>query len=300
MENINLKSSFSLPLVELVKGQWNQKYHFHTHLPFYFKLDDQFKFIQKIQGELKQNDVLKNHLSHQMSSIQELKKVKIWLKTDDNILNMSLFDIYQGMVKHLRDGSFEEQLYNCNDISFIGPLGPFTPMSLVEVVNDDLLEKFVFLEVLQNRLPLRRFRLHTDGKVKLKCAADLEMSAIVNLKQITNSGLIFSTKQDLLLQYLEQGEIVKFFIDTRNIHKININGFHASKKIDEFFYTEDELRYFYIESKRIIKTLSYKSSFNNEIYLYCRYHDMLESDVPRVFEQFVSHSSQELLTFFEK
>ena len=300
MENLNIAKSFSLPVVELINGQWNHKYSFHKNLPFYFKLDDQFKMMQKLKHELKNNTSLSDHISLQLSSIQELKKVKIWLKSDESILNLTLFDIYQGMVKHLRDGSYEEQLFNSNDISFVGPLGPFSPMSLVEVLNDDLLEKFIFIEVLKNRLPARRFRLHTDGKVKLKCAEDLEMSAIVHLKQITHSGLIFSTKQDLLLQYLEQGEIVKFFIDTRNIHQINQNGFHADKKIDEFFYTEDELRYFYIESNRIIKTLSYKSSFNNEIYLYCRYHDMLESDVPRIFEQFVNHSSQELLSFFEK
>jgi len=54
------------------------------------------------------------------------------------------------------------------------------------------------------------------------------------------------------------------------------------------YYSDDDLRYFFIEEKKIQKNLSFRSDETNEFFLFCRYHDMLESDVPGIFSEFVT------------
>jgi hypothetical protein len=65
------------------------------------------------------------------------------------------------------------------------------------------------------------------------------------------------------------------------------NDLSQAQAVDDFFYTNNELRYFYIKEDKVSKTLSYRSGEDNEIYFFCRYHDMLESDTSEIFRSFV-------------
>ena len=130
-------------------------------------------------------------------------------------------------------------------------------------------------------------RIHTNGKIRIEFGDSFEKHADLEIKQITDSGILFSSHDDEILNRIHKSEFIKFFIDTTNLKKfvddeLQVNDAHPEK----FFYTTEHLRYFFIEEKNVIKSLSYKSAYNNEVFLFCRYFHMLESDVPNVFSEF--------------
>lgn len=287
MENTKLSNELSWVLKDLVDGKWNQLYKIDKNAPFYFKFNDNQKIIKNLQIKIKEDANIKQLFNYQHVFGDELKKVKLWIKSEDSIIQMNMLDIYTGLLKHLRDSSFEDQLFNSNEVSFIGPLGPFKHMSLIECLNDELIEKFIFSQIIKNKLPSRKLRIHTNGKIRVEFGEDFDTYANIEIKQITDSGILFSSKDDLLLETISKSEFVKFYIDTRMMNTFLENNMKMPKSVtEEFFFTKDDLRYFFIEEKNIVKSLSYKSGLNNEVFLFCRYHHMLESDVPNIFHEF--------------
>ena len=289
MESPKLKNELIWPLDDVVHGKWNQSYKISDNAPFYFKFNDNQKIIQKIQNKLKTSQEYKELFKHQLKFSKDIKQTKVWIQQGEKILPMNLEDVYNAFTIFLKNGDYEDQLFNTSDVSFIGPMGPFKSIALIQCLNEELIEKFIFSYLVSNKLPLRKLRIHTEGNIKLQCGNDLNINTMVNIKQITDSGILFSSHEDLLLEALSQGEIAKFYIDTRSLKEFMGNEFICeTDKGNNFFYTDDELRYFFIEEKNIVKTLSYKSAETNEVFLFCRYPHMLESDVSRIFMEFTS------------
>ncbi len=287
MKKINSDFSSEWVMNELVKGNWTKQYAFDEKAPFYFKFNDQKNFIKKVQYKLKENSTFHNIYDLQSKFIKELASVKLWLKHENNIMEMNLLDVYTGLIKHLKDSSFEDQLFNANEVSFLGPLGPFKFMPLVECLNDDITEKLIFTQILKNKLPSRKMRICTQGKVKIEYGESFDKSAHLSIRQITDSGILFSCTDDHFLGQMQKNEFLKFYIDTTSLKQFIDNDLNLNQTPPkEFFYTEDHLRYFFIEEKNVVKSLSYNSGTSSEIYLFTRYFHMLESDVPTIFNEF--------------
>lgn len=292
-----LKERTDWPLKDLINGKWNQTYTIDENAPLYFKVNDNYKLIKKLQVQLKDDADLNRLFNYQHVFSDDLKKVHLWLRSDENIIPMTLFDIYTGLLKHLKDNSYEDQLFNSNEVSFIGPLGPFKHMPLIECLNDDLIDKFIFSQIMKNKLPTRKLRVHTHGKIRIEFGDNFDTFANIEIRQITDSGILFSSKDDLILNTIAKSEFVKFFIDTRHMSEFLENDLKMLEdKKEDFFFTKDDLRYFFIEEKNVVKSLSYKSGINNEVFLFCRYHHMLESDVPNVFYEF----TQKIKEYFKE
>jgi hypothetical protein len=243
--------------------------------------------LKQFQQDLKMDPKLKDMYAHQFHFLEDLKLKKFWLRLDEIVVQMTLFDVYSSFLRFLRDKTFEDELYDINEISFVGPAGPFEETSLIECMNENTIDKMIFNSLLKNKLPMRGFRVHTEGKVLINFGEDLFDSATLNVKQITESGILFSSYDDTLLDTVTKGDMIKFHMDTRPLKTFIENDLKMPEKLDrDFFYTTDELRYFYIEEKNLHKTLSYKSGKTNEIFFFCRFHHMLESEVPNLFFDF--------------
>ena len=297
MKNAKLSNELSWPVKDLVEGKWNDSYQIDDNAPFYFKFNDNHKLIKSLQSKIKEDESIKQLFNYQHMFGDNLKKVKVWVKSSENIIQMNMFDIYGGLIRHLRDHSFEDQLFNSNEVSFIGPLGPFKHMALIECLNEELIDKFIFSQIMKNKLPTRKLRVHTQGQIRIEFGENFDTFANIEIKQITDSGILFSSKDDLLLETLSKTEYVKFFIDTRMMNIFLENDLQMpNHKKEDFFFTKDDLRYFFIEEKNVVKSLSYKSGINNEVFLFCRYPHMLESDVPNIFHEF----TQKVKDYFQK
>jgi hypothetical protein len=277
--------NYKWPSLEIASGNWEKKHKVDSNAPFYFKLKENNHVIKKFQHELKTDPKLQDLYAHQFHFVEDLKQKKFWIRIDQEIIfSMTLFDVYNGFLKFLRDKTFEDQLYDFNEISFHGPAGPYRETSLIECMNETMIDKMIFNSLMKNKLPMRDLRVHTEGSVLISYGEELKDQAKWNVRQITESGILFSSYDETLLDTLTKGNMVKVQMDTRPLKTFINNNLKMPEKLDrDFFYTDDELRYFYIEEKNVHKTLSYKSGKTNEVFFFCRFHHMLESDVPNIF-----------------
>lgn len=285
--NKRMNSEYRWPFQDIANGEWNKVYKIDQNAPFSFKMMDNHVFMKNIQQELKTNSDFKDVFSDRLGFLAELKTTDVWLKVDEDIFPMKLIDVYTSFIKNLKDQSFDDQLFNCNEISFMGPMGPFKVIPLVECLNENILDKFIFNSLLKAKLPSRRMRIMTTGSVGVVHGADMDQFDEVEIKQITDNGILFSSKDAMVINNFSNSDLLKFHIDTRQLKKFVDNNLRMPLDFKEdFFYSEDDLRYFFIEEVKVKRNLSYKSGEEDEFFLFCRFSDMLESDVPNIFLEF--------------
>ena len=262
----------------------------HASIEVYWS--DCSKIIRALQSEIKHNSHLSNVVSQIDEKLMKLNKQNFWLKNKEIIFPMSVYDIYLTLMSHLKKGDFEDVLFDGQEISFISPGGPYKSSTLVGLISKNTFQDFVYYQVLKNKLHHRGFRLHTRGNVKMIYGQDMECSTLLEIKQITDNGVLFASKDEFLLDTITHGEQVKILVDTSKVCQL-IEDKNVTNHQD-LFYTNDELRYFITNTKDIISSLSYDSAITGEFYLFIRYWHMQESELPSVFNDFIGHSKNKL------
>ncbi|MBD66063.1 MAG: hypothetical protein CME62_12705 [Halobacteriovoraceae bacterium] len=273
-------------LEDVLSGAWHKEYKIDQNAPFSFSLKDCSSITKFIQSEVKSVTDIHTQYLENLSFEARQSQVKLWVKLTDQIIQMSLLDVYQCFLKYLKDQSFEDQLFNVNEVSFLGPTGPFTNISLINCLNERLINQFIMSGLISNKLPTRKYRVKTHSILLVEFGEQMEHRTTFAMKQITDTGILFSTKDDLAVQELSKSDVVKFYMDTRGLKDFVNNNLQTTHQKNDFFYSENQLRYFFIEENKIQKNLSFQSNETNEYFLFCRYRHMLESDIPHIFMEF--------------
>jgi hypothetical protein len=264
----------------------------YPHASLEVHWSDCSKVIRALQSEIKSGGHLTKCISELDTRLMGLNQKTLWIKNKETIFPMSIYDVYLTLMAHLKKGDFEDVLFDGHEISFISPSGPYKNSTVVELVSRRTFQDFVHYHVLKNKLHHRGFRLHTRGNVKMLYGADLENSTLLEIKQITDNGVLFSSRDEVLLDSVTHGEQVKVLIDTSKVCEL-LDGKDVTNHQDLFF-TNNELRYFNVHTKDIISSLSYDSALTGEFYLFIRYWHMQESELPSVFNDFINYSKDKL------
>ena len=124
--------------------------------------------------------------------ISHLKNIPVWIKKGHKLYTTHLFDIYES---HLQQKTiFDYDASAPLDISFISPSGPFKKMAISDCLNIQSYQDFVFLSLLDNKLPTREFRLRLQSRLLFESGSDFEHTLLGSLCQVTTKGLLFKVK----------------------------------------------------------------------------------------------------------
>lgn len=257
------------------------------NLPINFHWSDSAKLIKMFQYKIKNDESFYQSLKLIKDNLDHLKSENIWLKKDDQIITLSVYDVYFTLVKHLKSNEYEDQLFNSQEVSFVAPTGPFMNITMVELITQDAFKEFLYFNILKNKMPQRSFRLHTKGEIVMQFGSSMNSYSIVNLCQITDNGVLFSCSDELVLEELNHCELVKFYIDEGYIKDLMIGKSFDHNDLVNLFSTNDKSKYFLTGSDKVIKSLSYDSGISGKFFLFIRYVHMKESDLPHVFKQFI-------------
>ena len=271
-------------LADLITGNISYKHQLAPSAPLFLKLNDNLHLLRKIQSEMKCDKIYKAAVTSLNKELLEFKEKKLWLKINNDIITMNLYDVYKGFLTHLRYHTYKDELFNFNNVSFLGPLGPFKSMTLISCLNSEICEKFIFQALITNKLPLRCLRIHASGGLRVHFGTKMAQEDVMNLKQITSSGLLFSTKSEDLISDMALGEYLKVFMSSKALKSFS-NSESLPSDYEQFFNTKDTS--FYIHQSAILKSLSYQSTETNEVFFFCRYKDIKDSDIPLVCYQLV-------------
>lgn len=284
-------------LESIKDGMRTQTFSLDHQNIFRFRLMDNAILLRKLAAWYKADSELKNKIDNFGDVTDYLKNIKLWMRTEEeSVISMTLFDIYCTFERYLKDSNGEDYLFNSYDISFVGSLGPFQTMSAVECINEDLLNRFLFYRILKNKIPSRALRLRTNQNIMATFGHGNKFKTELKLVQVTDTGLLFKTKDDFMINNMSSGDYLKFFMKTDHLASLTKNNFKMSEgEIDQILYTRDELKYFQIEEEKILKSLSFQSAINNDFYLFCRYQHILDDAIPKHFGILMS----ELKTFLQ-
>lgn len=265
------------------------------NLPLNLHWADSRILIEKVKQKLKYGEELfYNEKQFATEVIQSLKKVPIWLKNGDYVIPMTIFDVYSSLGQYIKKEAMEDELFNSQEISFIAPTGPFKQMPMINCINEQTLNIFIHWMVMTNKLPQRDFRIITKGHVATEFKQGIEKNMnLLKVDQITDSGILLSSKNELLLDTMEKAEELKVFFNTEKIFKAVQSD--TQNRNEDFFFSNDKLHYFKIKQKKIIKKLKYNSHHSGEFFLFCRYFDMTESEVPELMKKFTGDTKKIIL-----
>jgi len=217
--------------------------------------------------------------------LNQLRNVSLWLKVNESIISLTAYDLYESLFSHLRSGTFEDQLFNSQDISFVSPAGPFKCLTLVECINHDTFDKFLYVKTIQNKLAQRSFRLNTKGKVTTYYGDFFQEKCSVELEQITDSGFLFSSSDETFLEVIQDQFQLKFQMNISFL-----DNYFNPKNIDvaeDPFYTNNSFNSFSINQCHVTTNLKFDSALTGKFYLFCRFEQINEKDFSSSIRSFI-------------
>lgn len=266
----------------------SQSFCLDAHGNFNFRLSDNSSLVNATKTIKSSCPDVEQKLNEYLRVDDQMINTPIWIKMEnESILSLSLADIYHFFLKYLKNSENGDYFFNAFEVSFLGPLGPYQHISLVECINEELLSKFIFKQVLKNKIPSRALRVRTHQNIGVTFGKELKLRTELTLKQITDSGLLFETTDDFFINNMDSGKFLKFYINPKQFNKMRTSHFKDSIRLtDQLLYTRDEDKYFSIEQAKIVKSLGYRSSFDNTFHLFCRYNHVLEEQAVTPFKEF--------------
>lgn len=251
--------------------------------------------IEQVRKKAKAGDDLFHHQKQfAKSTVESLKKVPVWLKNGNFVIPMTMFDIYNTLGQFIKKETMEDELFNSQEISFIGPNGPFKEMPLINCINEQTLNIYIHWLVMVNKLPQRAFRLNTEGQVAADFIdTDKTDTNHLNVQQLTDTGILFSSNNDFLLERVENvNELKVYFNTTKMFDAIKNSSVNSSKEI---YFSNDKLHYFRIQREKVVTKQKYNSHKSGEFFMFCRYCDMFESEVPELMKKFTKETKKIIL-----
>jgi hypothetical protein len=238
--------------------------------------------------------LMKTQFDQLTKQLNNLKDVPLWLKLEDSILKLSAFDLYHTLCMHFRNGQFEDQLFNCQEISFVSPTGPFKEITIVDCIHEKTIESFVYKNIIQNNLAQRSFRVFTKGSAKLSFGEFREHDLDISVEQLTDHGVLFSSDNFKLLEVIDDEQFFNIQMTLKNIKSYFDDSSQFDEAQSDLFYSNNLTEGFRVNSSHLIKSLKYDSSETGKFFLFCRYKDMQGSEHGHTLGKFVESMKQKL------
>jgi hypothetical protein len=260
------------PVSDLLNGEVDKKYQINAGSPFTFCGADSKEIVDTVRSLRR---------SQNSRTDQTLTGQTWWIESEFGIQKLESNHIYSQLLKIISKKSDDGFLYNSSRISTKGPEGEFTWMSPVQLLDSGIFRRFLLSELLKSRVPQRRSRVHLNSSLYMQVQDE---ACEIDFKQITNTGILLSTKNPYVLEAIENSDIIQIFLDTTHLAR-SIDSNLRYQFSEDQFRTEDRLRYFYVDTSCLKKGLSFES--DSEFFIFCPYIHMLESEAPNVFREFM-------------
>ncbi|MDD0851973.1 hypothetical protein HBN50_02645 [Halobacteriovorax sp. GB3] len=279
----------------LNKGNLCQKHELTKNGNLYFHWANWAESCKYQKSLLYKNSKQSKRLKNLEAELEKLKDIPIWLSIKNERHEICLYDLYKAYLDpRLKSAWFDvhsETLVSSQSIS-----GPYVTLHSMRWFEKDTYEKFIYLKILSNYVPLRSFRLGVNVPVKA-FGDDSPLKDIgMTLYQLSKDGCVFKIKGQLKIANLLNSEKLTMKMRIRPFKNVIDAGFDdvikAFSKIDFSIINDDELSVVEIDRDvidRFGKDEGVRFSNGDEFFLYVPYHQMkLVDDKYKISEIFTS------------
>jgi hypothetical protein len=156
-----------------------------------------------------------------MADLERMKQMPVWIRTDSSITHTNLYDLYQSHILHKSQNPQNVLTSGPTDISFISPSGPFKKLAVTDCFNLENYQDFVLVLLLQRKLKEREFRIRLQSRLLIEYGEQSSQASLVDLEQITSSGLLFKCTANVFFQEIRPNGHVRVLMKNSMFDSIN-------------------------------------------------------------------------------
>lgn len=308
MRNLNQPTQKNLAQT-LLRSGWNglnETVVLNPRGPVSFQWTDFHETCQRNQERLISDALFKAEFELKVTELQKLRAMAVWLRTPTNqIIQTTLFELYQDAIFE-RHWCGQESHAPC-EVSFIAPSGPYKKFAVVDCLNTQTYQDFVQYFLLEGKLPQRDFRLRVPGRLLMEFGPGLSGAALIDLQQITATGLLFKCPAGLFFNQVRPHGKLRLLIKTSSLEGANKSsdwdGFQQA--IGEWglnpFYTQNKMEAFVLSCTDFQVASRFDFGQTQDVYLFVDYkalegsHQLMAQHFARFVKTGRSHMKQLLL-----
>jgi hypothetical protein len=264
-----------------------------------FHWADFHETCDNVKERLENDPGLMDDFKRREAAIGRLQLIPIWIKTKNKFHQLTMFDLYE---LYITDNSHlvgELDVTGQIEVSFISPTGPFKEMAITQCFSQITYKDFILVYLLKDKLPRRDYRIRLKSKVLMEFGPNFERAQLINLEQMTMTGLLFSIDSEIYQKELTQVVSVRTFIETQTLKEAigkNLSSLQSHLSQHAFNLLFSTNKQDAIECS--LADLSSRSSFdflhNKKLFLFMSY-DVLAKSSPaqaKAFKDFMTYSRE--------
>jgi hypothetical protein len=256
---------------------------------------DSLETCRLIQHNIKNRGVKYNDFKFLLSHLEELRSVPVWVKGERGVKQFTLYDLYHSIVLperfHLKTINVDKNY----DISLVGPSGPYKNVHLRTWINQKDYLDIVYKNILNGTLSPREFRVRVEGKILCHYLSG-KNTCVLNVKQITKDGILFSTRELNFYDHLENTKELQLLLDlsifNKNLHSdLNEIQQDFSEIEQSLFFTHEEQNVFQVNLNATHSYMHYTiedSQFVKTHFLFIPFHAFSDAKI-NLLKQFVQN-----------
>ncbi len=182
-----------------------------------FHWADFHETCDSVKMALKNRPELREDFDKREIGIQQLNHIPVWIKTKEKVHQSSMYELYEKYIfnrTHVLGGI---DPFGPIEISFISGTGPFKNMAITECFNKTIYRDFILINLIHGKLPKRDYRVRVKSKVLVEFGEEYGRAQLVNLDQLTTTGLLFSIDADLFQKEMIRGEDIRILLETKSL-----------------------------------------------------------------------------------
>jgi hypothetical protein len=182
-----------------------------------FHWSDFHETCDSIKEALDNEPELMEDFHKREAGIKQLATIPVWIKTREKVHQSSMHELYEKHIFNRTNLIGGIDSFGPIEMSFISGTGPFKTMAISECFNKTIYRDFILINIIRGRLPRRDFRVRIKSKVLFEYGEEFSRVQLVNLDQLTMSGLLFSMDADLFHKEMASSERFRIIMETDSL-----------------------------------------------------------------------------------
>lgn len=225
------------------------------------------------QARINREPHLKGEYERRVREIEKLRILAVWVRLGKTVTQTNLYELYDGFIREKTWHGQDLLPHAQQEVSFVSPSGPFKHMPVTECFNRTTYQDFVFVLLLQNKLPRRTFRLRIQSRLLSEYGAGLREAGLVSLEQVTSQGLLVKISSETFFASMNPHRHVRFLFNSQSLRSAvaaaSFESGIAAWKANPF-YTHDKSESFEIDCShmRVSESKAYDKALGPESYIF--------------------------------
>jgi hypothetical protein len=236
------------------------------------------------QSRLNRELPLRADYDQRVREIEKLRSLPVWVRKEKKVTQTNLYELYDGFIREKSWCGQGLLPHTLQEVSFVSPSGPFKSLPVTDCFNLATYQDFVFILLLQNKLPWRTFRLRVRSRLLAEYGFGLSDAGMVSLEQVSSEGLLLRVNSEMFFAGMNSHGRVRFLFNSRPLQAA-LQASSFERGIDSWgtnpFFTHDKHQSFELDSAQLCvsEAMAAPTSQGAESFLFVRF-SHIELDNP--------------------